>query len=111
MNEWQRRNCAAFLRNHNEALTSGYWRGFASRYGHIITGKKGVKFDHKRAEWSTFQNFNDMYNSIYEQISHGGIANEREMAVKLNQEGKVVERPDEALGLETKYKIVCPDKL
>jgi hypothetical protein len=51
----------------------GYWKGFMKRNGHLIKSKKAVKFDSKRADWCTYQNFETMYKEVYNEMVKGGI--------------------------------------
>jgi hypothetical protein len=92
-------------------LGSGYWQGFMKRNGHVITSKRAVKFEAKRAEWCTYDNFKCMYDGIYREMARGGIANELAKAVFLDKQGEIVETKEEAFGLPTKYMISRPDKL
>jgi hypothetical protein len=48
-------------------LGSTYWNGFMRRHQHIIKSKPAVKFEAKRAEWCTYENFSKMYDNIYEE--------------------------------------------
>ena len=70
--------------------------------------KKGVKFDSKRADWCTYQNFEAMYADIYKEMVMGKIAEELEQEVWFDKEGGVVETEEEAFGLQTKYKLTRP---
>jgi hypothetical protein len=48
------------------------------RNGHLIKSKRAVKFEVKRAEWCTYQNFKMMYNEVYKEMVKGGIAKQLE---------------------------------
>jgi hypothetical protein len=55
INDWKRHNCHAYKvasqsGNGNTTLSLGYWSSFLRRNAHLITSKKAVKFDNKRAE-------------------------------------------------------------
>jgi hypothetical protein len=57
-----------------------------------VTSKRAVKFEFKRANWCKFQNFETMYNEVYEEIVRGVIAMlEINIKVKLSKEGLIVE--------------------
>ena len=57
-------------------LGKGYWAGFNRRNGHLVRGKRLVKFDAKRAAWCTHDNFQTMYDTVYNEMVTGGIAEE-----------------------------------
>jgi hypothetical protein len=99
------------MRAPSPLLGWGYWRGFMKRNGHVIKSKRAVKFEAKRAEWCTYENFKCMYNGIYKEMARGGIASELSTAAYLNKQGKIVETKEESFGLPTKYIIHRPDKL
>ena len=101
----------AFGEHSTPALGSGYWSGFMRRHRHIIRSKRSVKFESKRAEWCTFENFSEMYDHIYEAMVLHGIASKVDTKVLLNKEGSIVEEPTEAFGLPTQYLLQRPDKL
>ena len=46
------------------------------RNGLNVKAKKGVKFDSKRADWCTYQNFEAMYADIHKEMVMGKIAEE-----------------------------------
>ena len=81
------------------------------RHQHIIRSKRSVKFEAKRAEWCTYENFSEMYAHIYEAMVEHGIASKCDTNVKLDRQGEIVEHAEEAFGLPTQYLIQRPDKL
>jgi hypothetical protein len=44
------------------------------RNGQLVKANHGVKFDSKRADWCTYQNFEDMYHEVYKEMVQSGIA-------------------------------------
>jgi hypothetical protein len=109
--EWKQKHNVHFRNNGKTALGPSYWRGFMKRNKHLIASKKAVKFDSKRADWCTYNNFETMYNEVYEEMVKGGIAWKLNSSVKLNKAGSIVEHTHEQFGLETKYDLLRPDKL
>ena len=86
---------------------TGILAGIHKKKKHLVTSKKAVKFESKRADWCTFQNFETMYNDVYEEMVRGGIAMKLNAKVKLSKEGGlIVEHAHEAFGLETKYDLI-----
>jgi hypothetical protein len=95
-------------------LGKGYWRGFMRRNGHKIKCKKAVKFDNKRAEWCTYQNFKVMYDEVYKELVKAGIASmlpATEDSKHFNKKGEIVHETNDAFGLPTRYIMKRPDKL
>ena len=92
-------------------LGSKYWNGFMRRHQHILKSKRAVKFEAKRAEWCTYENFSEMYDHIYEAMVMKGIASKVDTKVLLDKEGLIVEDREDAFGLPTQYLLQRPDKL
>jgi hypothetical protein len=40
----------------------------------LVKAKIVVKFDSKRADWCTYQNFKEMYREVYKEMVESGIA-------------------------------------
>ena len=74
----------------------------------LVTAKRGDKFESKRADWCTYNNFEAMYEQVYKEMVAEGIAVEFPNKEWLNKEG--VEEKD-ALGLLTKNNLICLDRL
>ncbi len=94
-----------------ERLGLGYWNGFMKRNRHIIRSKRSVKFESKRAEWCTYENFSVMYDEVYSAMVETSIASKLDTKVMLDKSGEIVEHAEEAFGLPTQYIIQRPDKL
>ena len=107
LNDWRRKQCSTFKQIHKEGADSillgpGYWRGFMQRNGHLVKAKRGgVKFDVKRSEWCTVQNFQQMYEDVYEELSKTVIATKLGQPAWFNQEGSIVQLEEEAFGLKS----------
>ena len=108
VNSWRQTHSSAYRSNKNPKLGMGYWRGFMKRNKDLVTAKHGVKFESKRADWCTYNNFEAMYEQVYKEMVAGGIAVELPNKEWLNKEG--VEEKD-ALGLLTKNNLICLDRL
>ena len=59
----------------------GYWAGFMKRRGHEICSKKGESHELDYLAWTTYANFNDMYQPVYDDMDDAGIAVVREEPV------------------------------
>jgi hypothetical protein len=53
-------------------------------------GKKGVKFDAKRADWCTHCNFEEMYAKIYQKMVEKGIATKLKQEMAFDRAGNIV---------------------
>ena len=74
------------------------------RSSHLVKAKKGVKFDSKRADWCTYQNFQLMYQQVYKEMISTGIAHKLDTEVFLDKSGGgIVEHEEEGFGLKTHY--------
>ena len=94
------------------ALGTGYWRGFMRRNRqHLIRSKRGVKFEAKRAEWCTYDNFVQMYEEVYKQMVACGIASKVDRKVHVDKSGNIVEFEADGYGLPTQYLMQRPDKM
>ena len=111
VNSWRQTHSSAYRSNKNPKLGMGYWRGFMKRNKDLVTAKHGVKFESKRADWCTYNNFEAMYEQVYKEMVAEGIAVEFPNKEWLNKEGVVVLEEKDALGLQTKYNLICPDRL
>jgi len=99
------------LRSTTTVLGPGYWRGFLRRNKHLITSKKAVKFDTKRAEWCTYQNLEEMYNEVYSHLVASGLAVKHEKDLYRDENGNVVASEEEAMGLKSPFELIHPEML
>jgi hypothetical protein len=81
------------------------------RNGHLVKAKKGVKFDSKRANWCTYQNFELMYQEVYQQMGESHIASKFDTPARFDKSGNIVEEENEAFGLKSSYFLDRPEKL
>ena len=52
----------------------GYWRGFKKRNEHLICSKQCQKYELDRDKWTTYANFSNMYDHIYDEMVEAGVA-------------------------------------
>ena len=52
----------------------GYWNGFKKRNADKIVSKRGQKYELDRDNWTTYSNFLQMYDQIYEEMEEAGVA-------------------------------------
>jgi hypothetical protein len=77
----------------------------------LITAKKAVKFDTKRAEWCTYSNLEEMYNEVYSHLVTSGLAVKHAEPVWRNETGDVVPCEKDAFGLKSAYELIHPEWL
>jgi hypothetical protein len=109
--EWKNKNCHPFRLNGNNKLGKTYWKNFLNRNRHLITAKKTVKFENKRAEWCNYLNMKEMYQEMYQNLCSAGIACEHSEPVWRDANGKVVEKKEEAFGCKSEFELIHPDHL
>jgi hypothetical protein len=55
-------------------LGNCYWKNFYRRNAETISAKKAVRVDSKRDDWCLLDNFEDVYDGIYERLWGAGVA-------------------------------------
>ncbi len=104
---WKQKHCFAFQMcatdSNQPTLGKGYWSRFLKQNMQFIKSKKGVKFDSKRADWCTYQNFEIMYKEVYEEMVQCGVASKLDEAVWFSKAGDIVEDEKDAFGLKSQY--------
>jgi len=70
VSEFQTKNCGGTIKNTTTKGEVGesYWSAFMKRNQHRIVNKRGEKFASSRADWSTYENFEKMYDHIYDEM-------------------------------------------
>jgi hypothetical protein len=58
----------------NGKVTTGWWRGFLKRHENEIVTKRGEKFALNRHDWTTFENIQQMYDVIYDELVDARVA-------------------------------------
>jgi hypothetical protein len=106
VNQFKSKTC----RSVTAELGRGYWRGFLKRNKHLISSKKGVKFDTKRAEWCTYLNMKEMYDEVYTSLVNCGLAVKHDTPMWRNNEGEVVNEED-AVGCQSEFELIHPSWL
>ena len=60
--------------NSDGKVGRNYWRLFMKRNRHKIVSKRGQKYELDRAAWSTYRNFDQMYNQVAEEMIEAKVA-------------------------------------
>ena len=92
-------------------LGPGYWRGFRTRFRHRLVSKKGVQFGHNRSEWCKYENFQKMYDLVYEAMEIAGVAKKLPQPEWQNGKGEKVSNKEDAVGEKVEYQLTHPDHI
>ena len=92
-------DCKKLRKLQGTKLGTAWYRGFLKRYEDDLSRNKTVIKDIKRRTWVKSENFENMYQNIYEHMVEAGIAEYVEDAIKYDT------------GLETHYKFTHPEYL
>ena len=94
--------------NATGTLGRKYWKNFMRRHKDKIKSKRGAKYSLDRANWSTYTNFNDMYEHNYEEMEMAGVAVRLDEPVWKDRSGNIVEEAD-ALGCKVTHDLIHPE--
>ena len=85
----------------NTPLSGHYWQGFMGWFPDLKE-KNVVRFDEKRSDFCTEQNFQQMYCSVYEQLVKSGVTIDLGKEKWLDKDGNVCAESDgdEKQGIE-----------
>uniref|UniRef100_A0A7S2SC94 Uncharacterized protein n=1 Tax=Eucampia antarctica TaxID=49252 RepID=A0A7S2SC94_9STRA len=79
-----------------------------NRLRHKIVSKCGQKYTLDRQNWTTYANFNDMYNHIIKEMVNAGVAVELSDLVLRNRSGEVCNFYKDVVGYKVTDKIGEP---
>ncbi|CAJ1967698.1 unnamed protein product [Cylindrotheca closterium] len=96
-----------------ELLGKRWFKGFMNRNRDILNTGRGSKQDRARKDWTTYENVQQMYGLVYEQMLQAGIA------VRLPESehywvdnvGQIVDSEDKAAGHKCTIKLIHPEYL
>jgi Fe-S-cluster formation regulator IscX/YfhJ len=80
------------------SLGTRYWQNFCRRNADVVSAKKSVRFDSKRDGWCRLDNFEDVYDGVYEKMWEAGIAQELDEVAWRDKDNTVVGTQAEAYG-------------
>ena len=97
------------IRGDNEGkLGSHYWVNFKKRHPEI-NSKRAVRFDSKRDDWCTMENFEKMYRGVYAALVNANVAIELEEEVFIKLDGTITEKEEESVGRKTRFVLTRPE--
>jgi len=81
--DFQQKYCTGTMKKETEVgkLGMSYWNKFMHRHGQLIVSKRGERFASSHAQWSTYDNFADMYNKTYKEMCDAGLTKEMDPPV------------------------------
>ena len=86
----------------------GYWRHFKKRNKHLIRSKRDAKYELNCANWSTYANFKQMYDQVYEQMEDAGAAVKLSLPRWMDRVGNDVSKED-AVGFQVTHNLKYPE--
>ena len=103
MVEWKRK-C---LFGNDGTICIGYWKAFKKRNAHLICSKRGQKYELDRDKWTTYANFVQMYDHVYEALEDMNLAEKLDTTIARNANE---ERYDdgEAVGCKVIHNLTYP---
>jgi hypothetical protein len=78
------------------SLGTRYWQNFCRRNRNLISAKKAIRFDSKRDDWYRLDNFEDIYEDLYDILWESGIAEKLDEAVWRDNDNIIVVAQAEA---------------
>ena len=85
-----------------------FWRNFRKRHANMLDADTGVSQASCRKEWSTHQNFNKMYNLVYDVMDEARILEKLPEPVWMNLAGDVVDKAA-AVGEKVTHHVKYPE--
>jgi len=86
------------IKGDNEGkLGAHYWVNFKKRHPEI-NSKRAVRFDSKRDDWCTIENFEKMYKGVYAAMVDAKVAIQLEEEVFVKPDGTITEKEEESVG-------------
>ena len=83
-----------------------YWRGFMACNSHLIESKSSQKFSVEISNWSTYQNYNQMYEHMYNEMVEAGVARKLDVPVWMNENGEVFKKKRYMFGKKITHQMI-----
>jgi hypothetical protein len=80
-----------------------WYRGFKKRHAAHLKRGKNKTSDSKRSTYVTKDNFQSMYDDVYDTLQDAGVAKKINNPVMLDGNGNMVDKEEEMVGLPTKF--------
>jgi hypothetical protein len=92
-------------------LGTRYWQNFCCCNRNLISAKKAVRFDSNQDDWCRLNNFEDMYEDVYERLYKAGIAEKLDEDIWRDKDNNIFVAQAEEYGRETQYSLLHPEYL
>ena len=102
--EWKKKNSFG----DTGTIGTKYWTAFKKRNCEKIYTKKGQKYELDRVTWSTYANFEQMYDQIYDMMVEAGVAVKKDYPEWMDAYGDIVYE-DNALGCKVTHDLIRPE--
>jgi hypothetical protein len=89
---------------------SRWYERFLRRHSNVLKRTKGRVRDVNRHNWCTYENFEILYENVYDAMVEAKVAVKADHPILYDVYGNEVLDPDCVVGLPTKYKLVKPEK-
>ena len=86
-----------------------YWRGFLKRNKNLLDSGSPNLQAISRKEWSSYLNFERMYDLVYNQMEHAGVLEKLESPQWMDIDGNIVMEEAEALGKKVEHRLKHPE--
>ena len=84
-----------------------FWYNLKGRYDTVLTTKKGQKFELDRSSWTTYSNFEQMYDEVVKKMAISKVSVEFPTPVWMDREGNIVDEKS-SFGCKVTHDITKP---
>jgi hypothetical protein len=89
-----------------------YWLNFCERHAREIESKKAVRYDSKRDDLCTLENFERMHDNVYDTMVKAGVTRVLDEWIYQDRQGNIVLEDDpERYGQKTKHVLTHPERV
>ena len=102
--KWKRK----YSSGNDGTICIGYWQAFKKRNAHLIYSKRGQKYELDRNKWTTYTNFDQMYDHVYEAPEDANFAVKLDTPVAQDANGERCNDED-AIGCKVTHNLTHPE--
>ncbi len=104
--KWKKAHC--YFYEGQPLLGISWYHRFIQCNSDKLTQKKALIRDVQRETWVTYENFQNMYECVYNQMVIAGVARKLPEKVYYDRDGAIVDE-EKAFGLASEYKLLHPE--
>ena len=90
-------------------LGKNWYNGFMQRHKDILRKGRARTKDINRQAWVTYENFSNMYDTVYDTMVKAGVAKKLPEAVWRDRDGFIVPTEEDAFGMKSVYVLEHPE--